>query len=114
VPYEIRLGNRTAERVGAVVTVDGLNVVSGEREGGRGRMYVIDPWGETVIRGWRSSLQDVRRFTFVDEQASYAARSGKANGRMGWIEVAVFREQATRGCCAAATGAARLNPLRMH
>jgi hypothetical protein len=34
----------------------------------------------------------VRRFTFVDERASYAARSGKANEKMGWIEVSVFRE----------------------
>ena len=62
-------------------------------------MYVLDPWGETIIRGWRSSLQDVRRFTFVDEQASYAARSGKANGRMGWIEVSVFRERGRPSVC---------------
>ncbi len=98
-PYEIHLGNRTGERVGVVVTVDGLNVVSGEREGGRGRMYVLDPWGETTIKGWRSSLHDVRRFTFVDEQASYAARAGKANGRMGWIEVGVYRELGRPSVC---------------
>ena len=98
-PYEIHLGNRTGERIGVVVTVDGLNVVSGEREVGHGRMYVLDPWGETIIKGWRSSLQDVRRFTFVDEQASYAARSGKANGRMGWIEVSVFRELGRPSVC---------------
>jgi hypothetical protein len=35
----------------------------------------------------------VRRFTFVDERASYAARSGKANEKMGWIEVAAYRER---------------------
>ncbi|HEY7515511.1 MAG TPA: hypothetical protein VIC87_13580, partial [Vicinamibacteria bacterium] len=63
------------------------------RDEGRGRMYVIGPWQDTTIRGWRSSLADVRRFTFVDERASYAARSGKANSKMGWVEVAVYREQ---------------------
>jgi hypothetical protein len=62
-------------------------------------MYVLDPWGETTIKGWRSSLHDVRRFTFVDEQASYAARSGKANGRMGWIEVGVYRERGRPSAC---------------
>jgi hypothetical protein len=91
--YSIRLANRTSERLGAVVTVDGLNVISGLRDDGRGRMYVVGPWEDTEIRGWRSSLADVRRFTFVDERASYAARSGKANAKMGWIEIAVYREQ---------------------
>ena len=91
--YEVVLQNRTRERLGVVVTVDGLNVISGERAGGGDRMYVLDPWGSTTIRGWRTSLSDVRRFTFVDERTSYAARSGKANGRMGWIEVKAYRER---------------------
>jgi hypothetical protein len=91
--YSVRLSNRTAERLGVVLTVDGLNAISGERDHGRGRMYVLDPWRDATIQGWRTSLQEVRRFTFVDEEVSYAARSGKANSRMGWIEVSVYREK---------------------
>jgi hypothetical protein len=91
--YLIRLANRTSERLGVVLTVDGLNTISGERDPGRGRMYVLDPWRQATVRGWRTSLREVRRFTFVDERSSYAARSGKANSRMGWIEVSVFRER---------------------
>jgi hypothetical protein len=91
--YAVSLTNRTRERVGVVLTVDGLNAISGQRDTGTGRMYVLGPWEQTTVRGWRSSLADVRQFTFVDERASYAARAGKANGHMGWIEVAVFREQ---------------------
>jgi hypothetical protein len=98
--YEVRLASRSSERLGVRLTVDGLNAISGERdetrwwEGRRpGRMYVLDPWGSTVVRGWRTSLDQVRRFTFVNEASSYAARSGKANEKMGWIEVAVFRER---------------------
>ena len=93
--YTIRLANRTGERLAVLMAVDGLNVLSGERQppGTRGRMYVLDPWGSAEVQGWRTSLDDVRRFTFVDEQRSYAARSGKANARMGWIELAVYRER---------------------
>jgi hypothetical protein len=91
--YAVALANRTGERVGVVLTVDGLNAISGERDAGRGRMYVLDPWQRTSVQGWRTSLREVRRFTFVDERASYAARSGKANEKMGWIEVAVYRER---------------------
>jgi hypothetical protein len=96
--YAIRLANRTHQRLGVVLQVDGLNVISGERPSGwwgsdPGRMYVLDPWDQTEVKGWRTSLDEVRRFTFVDEERSYAARSGKANSKMGWVEVAVYREQ---------------------
>jgi hypothetical protein len=90
--YSVTLASRGAERLGVVLTVDGLNVISGERDQGRGRMYVLDPWQRTTVRGWRTSLQEAREFTFVDEQLSYATRSGKANAKMGWIEAAVYRE----------------------
>jgi hypothetical protein len=56
-------------------------------------MYVIDPWGDVQVRGWRTSLEDVRRFTFVDERGSYAARTGRANGKMGWIQAWAYRER---------------------
>jgi len=90
--YSVTLANRTRERVGIVLTVDGLNAISGERDFGLGRMYVLDPWQRTSVQGWRTSLSEVRQSTFVDERASYAARAGKANEKMGWIEVAVYRE----------------------
>ena len=91
--YSVSLANRTGERLGVVLSVDGLNAVSGERETQRGRMYVLDPWQTTSVQGWRTSLSDIRQFTFVDERRSYAARSGQANEKMGWIEVAVYRER---------------------
>jgi hypothetical protein len=97
-PYALRLASRSHERLGAVVVVDGLNAISGEREeigrGRPGRLYVLAPWGEVEVRGWRTSLEQVRQFTFVDERASYAARAGKSNSRMGWVEVAVYRDRA--------------------
>jgi hypothetical protein len=91
--YAVRIANRTHERLGVVLTVDGLNAISGGLERGVGRMYVLNAWDSASVKGWRTSLADIRRFTFVDERASYAARSGKANSKMGWIEVAVYRER---------------------
>lgn len=93
--YEVELRNVTGERVGIVVSVDGLNVITGARSSlsRHESMYVLDPWESTTIKGWRTSLSDVRRFVFVDEERSYAERTGQANGDMGWIRVASFREQ---------------------
>lgn len=92
--YAVELHNRTGRRVGVVIAVDGLNVVSGERSFGQRNepMYVLGPYETTTIRGWRSSLDEVRQFRFVDESRSYAERSDQANGEMGWIRVTTFAE----------------------
>jgi len=92
--YALSLHNRTGQRIGVLIAVDGLNVVNGERSGltSGEPMYVLDPWETAVIRGWRTSLDEVRQFVFVDEERSYAERTGQANGDMGWIRVLSFRE----------------------
>ena len=98
--YSVVLRNVTGQRVAVLVAVDGLNVISGQRSSlGNGEaMYVLDPYGSTTIRGWRTSLDDVRRFVFVDEERSYATRSGQANGDLGWIRVIAFRERQPVAC----------------
>ena len=92
--YGIRLTNQTGERVGVLLTVDGLNVINGNlsSQSRHEPMYVLDPWESTVIQGWRTSLNEVRRFVFVDEQRSYAERTGQGNGDLGWLRVTTFRE----------------------
>ena len=92
--YSLVLRNTTGGRIGVVIAVDGLNVVNGERSSldRHEQMYVLDPYEDAEIQGWRSSLNDIRRFVFVDEERSYAERTGQANGDMGWIRVAAFRE----------------------
>lgn len=97
--YSLVLTNQTNQRVGVLVAVDGLNVVNGQRTDltNHDAMYVLDPYESATIQGWRTSLNDVRRFVFVDEQRSYASRTGQANGDMGWIRVLSFREQVPFG-----------------
>lgn len=97
--YVVHLENRSHERLGVRLSVDGLNVIDGAEvvdAASPGRLYILDPRGRMTVRGWRSSLDDVHRFTFVDEERSYAARMGKASGRLGWIELDVFRERRRR------------------
>jgi len=93
--YSLVVRNTTGRRVGVLIAVDGLNVVDGNRSSfsRHESMYVLDPHERAVIRGWRTSLDQVRRFVFVDEERSYAERTGQANGDMGWIRVLAFREQ---------------------
>ena len=92
--YEIRVRNTTGERIGFVLAVDGLNAIDGtlSRNASTEPMYVLEPYADATIKGWRRNLDQVSRFVFVDEQRSYAERTGQANGDLGWIRVTAFHE----------------------
>ena len=90
--YSVRLTNTTGERVLVVLSVDGVNAISGETAGTGQAGYVLGPWQSTEVAGWRKSLQDVAQFYFTDLPDSYAARTGRPDN-VGVIGVAVFRER---------------------
>lgn len=91
--YSVRLTNTTGERVLVVLSVDGVNAISGETAAAGQTGYVLGPWQTTEITGWRKSYQDVAQFYFTDLPDSYAARTGRPDN-VGVIGVAVFRERA--------------------
>jgi len=94
--YNLRLKNNTGERVEAVVTVDGRDVVSGQLGNYKSqRGYVIEPYGSVAIEGFRQSLQQVAAFRFTDIGNSYSARRGSPQ-HVGVIGVAVFKEHQPR------------------
>ena len=90
--YTLRVRNLTGERILAVTSVDGVNVVSGETAAPDQSGYVIDAYGSVEISGWRKSLARTAAFYFTDLGDSYAARTGRP-GNVGVIGVAVFRER---------------------
>jgi hypothetical protein len=90
--YGIRLRNLTGERVLAVVSVDGVNVVTGQTASTAQSGYVLAPWGEARIDGWRKDLSRVASFYFTALSNSYAARTGRPDD-VGVIGVATFRER---------------------
>ncbi|PKO69894.1 MAG: hypothetical protein CVU20_11110 [Betaproteobacteria bacterium HGW-Betaproteobacteria-14] len=89
--YAVRLVNRSSGRLLAVLSVDGVNVVTGETAAVRQSGYVLRPWRTADIRGWRKSLDDVAAFYFTALPDSYAARSNRPDN-VGVIGVALYRE----------------------
>lgn len=94
--YEIRLRNRSNERLLAVTSVDGVNVINGATADSQQSGYVLAPWDSVGIEGWRKSMDEVATFYFTRLSNSYAARTGRPEN-VGVIGVAVFREH--RRCC---------------
>jgi hypothetical protein len=94
--YELRIRNRSGVRLLAVVSVDGVNVISGKTAAQHQDGYVLDAWDSVAIDGWRKSLEEVATFYFTRLPDSYAARTGRPHNT-GVIGVALFREQ--ERCC---------------
>src|SRR6478609_1985497 len=89
--YAVRLTNTSSERMLVVLSVDGVNAVSGETADLNQAGYVLSPGQSTDINGWRKSLDDVAQFVFTDFPDSYAARTGRPDN-VGVIGIAVFEE----------------------
>jgi hypothetical protein len=89
--YAVHVGNRTGQRVMTVVSVDGINVVTGETASQDQNGYVLGPWQSFEIAGWRKNLNEVAAFYFTRLPDSYAARTDRPNN-VGVIGVAVYRE----------------------
>ena len=90
--YAVRLANRSGGRVLVVLSIDGVNAVSGETAATGQTGYVLGPWQSTEITGWRKSLTEAAAFYFTALPDSYAARTDRPDN-VGVIGAAVFRER---------------------
>ena len=90
--YAITLTNRSGGRALTVLSVDGVNAVSGESAAHDQVGYVIANGQYAQITGWRKDMSRVAAFEFTALADSYAARTGRPDN-VGVIGVAVFRER---------------------
>ncbi len=89
--YVIQIQNQTGNRVEAVATVDGLDVIDGRPGSFQKNGYVIGPWATIQIDGFRRSSDTVASFRFGSVAESYAERKGEGRN-VGVIGVALFDE----------------------
>lgn len=90
--YQVSVRNRARDDLLAVVSVDGVNAVSGETADAAQSGYVLSPYRSLDIQGWRKSLAQTAAFYFTPLPDSYAARTGRPEN-VGVIGVALFRRK---------------------
>lgn len=90
--YAVELRNRDGGRILSVMSVDGINVLTGETAAPDQSGYVLSPSQRYSITGWRKSMDEVAQFYFTALPDSYAARTDRPNN-VGVIGVALFREK---------------------
>jgi len=90
--YQVTLRSRQSQDVLAVVSVDGVNVITGQTAEPSQSGYVLSPRGGLDILGWRKSLSQTAAFYFTALPDSYAARTGRPDD-VGVIGIALFRRK---------------------
>ena len=90
--YCLRVTNHTARRVEAVLSVDGVNIYTGQTAGYGQGGYVFNPYESYSQCGWRKSLNEIAAFSFTALPDSYAARTGRP-AEVGVVGMAVFYEK---------------------
>ncbi len=93
--YQVRLSNRSDRRVLVVLSIDGVNAVTGQTAAPNQTGYVLHPWQSADIDGWRKSMDEAARFVFTDLPDSYAVRTGRPDN-VGVVGIAVFAERMYR------------------
>lgn len=91
-PYEIQFYNDSNSRRKIVVSVDGLNVMTGDSTWARG--YIVEPYQTISIPGWRKNSDVVAAFEFASLKDSYNQhnKSGRESS-VGVIGCKVFKEK---------------------
>jgi hypothetical protein len=91
--YQINVKNRSGEDLLAIMPVDGVNILNGQTASTtQGGGYVLSPWENTSIKGWRKSMEEVAAFYFTSLGDSYAGRTGRPNN-VGVIGVALYQRK---------------------
>jgi len=109
--YAIEIRNTLHQRLLAVTSVDGINVLTGDTARWDQSGYVLHGEEAYEITGWRKSQAEVAAFEFTTVPDSYAARTGRS-ANVGVIGVAVFRERVPEHIAATTPDAAPPAPAR--
>lgn len=92
--YEIKIDNNGYKNILAIVSVDGLDVLTGKPASGDSSGYIINSFSSYRIKGFRYSSDTVGAFKFVKKNESYAASKGqKSKKNCGVIGVRIYEEK---------------------
>lgn len=90
--YTLRFTNRSPNRVLAIFSVDGLDVLKGQPAGHLSEGYVVNGNSTLDIPGWKLNNSTAAEFYFSRSNKSYVSKIGGNVNNTGVIGAMVFRE----------------------
>ena len=94
--YTVKIKNDNPYRVMAVLSVDGLDVISGKVAAESDTGYIIDAHGTLDVKGYRISDKDCASFIFTSKGKSYVQQTKGGAGNCGVIGLRAFGEKTNR------------------
>jgi len=92
--YEIKIDNNSADNILAIVSIDGLDVLTGKPATVDSGGYIINALSSYRIKGYRYDDSTVGAFKFVKKDNSYAAGiSSESIRNCGVIGVILYKEK---------------------
>ena len=91
--YTIKIKNDNGWRVMAVVSVDGLDVITGKPAEESNTGYIIDAYSNSEIKGYRVTDDTSAAFVFVSKEGSYTTQVTGTPKNSGVIGLRVFKEK---------------------
>ena len=92
--YEIVVDNLTSLNKKVVISVDGLNIISGDKKWEQG--YVIKPYARIKIPGWLKDNSTAAKFEFSSKKDSYNSKNDEGQSTsIGVIGCLVYDEDIT-------------------
>lgn len=90
--YSIKLNNNSCNRVLAIVSIDGIDVISGKRANNNSPGYIIYPYDSITVKGFRKDDDTVGAFKFTSKENSYSKQTGN-KGNEGVISIRFIPEK---------------------
>lgn len=90
--YALRVFNHSPRRVAAVLSVDGLSVMTGKLASSEDPAYIVGAYSSVEIPGWRLNDKDVAHFIFSSLPKAYATQMGQPTN-IGVIGANLFYEK---------------------
>ena len=94
--YTIKLNNNNPYRIMTVVSVDGLDVISGKAAAESDTGYIIDAHSTLDVKGYRISDKDCASFIFTSKGKSYVQQTKGDATNCGVIGLRAFGEKTNR------------------
>lgn len=91
--YAMVIKNKCHSRLEVVLSVDGMNILSGKKASVKQRGYIIKPGKTLVVKGFRTGQNEVRAFKFSNVAGSLANQLQGTTQNVGVVGMAVFTEK---------------------
>jgi hypothetical protein len=91
--YSVRIKNNSGRRAVAVVSIDGINTITGEVATPDSTGYVVGAYSSIEVKGYRQDNEGGGRFKFTEKESGYSKEVDGTGINSGVIGVAFVAEK---------------------